>query len=70
MGKVIDFTQRRRENIEQKKRQFERVLFKEVIGCYTAIEEGHKIVPIDMIDISPTGCLLEVPVSSKSDKEL
>lgn len=69
MGEVIDFSKKRQANIEQKQRQFERIFFKELIGCYTAIQEGQKIIPVDIVDISKSGCLIEVPRSAGGDKE-
>lgn len=69
MGEVIDFNKKRKESIEQKKRQFERIFFKELIGCYTAIDNGQKIIPVDIVDISKSGCLIELAKSSGGNKE-
>lgn len=68
-AKVLDFGKKRAENIAQKKRQFERVLFNEFVGCYTVIENNGTIFPISIVDISAKGCLLEVPDSENVDKQ-
>jgi len=64
MGEVIDLNKKRQESIEAKTRQFERIFFQELIGCYSAVEGGDKILPIEVLDISETGCLIEIPKSS------
>jgi len=57
---VIDFSKKRRENIEKKKRQFERVLFGEFVGCYTEVAGKESLFSLKMIDVSESGCQLEV----------
>jgi hypothetical protein len=68
MGEVIDFAKKRKETIEQKKRQFERVFFDELIGCYSAIESEDKVIEVKVLDVSKSGCLIEVPMNSKHDQ--
>jgi hypothetical protein len=59
--KVLDFTSKREENIEKKRRNFERVLFQNFLGAYTVIDQGGTIYPVSLVDISHDGCLFQVP---------
>ncbi len=61
MGNIVNLDKKRQEKIENKKRQFERIFFSEVIGCYSVIEEGNRIFPIEILDISESGCKIEIP---------
>ena len=61
--KVFDFTQRRKLNIEQKKRQFERVMLDEFLGVEAVIDENGTGHPVKLIDISAEGCQFHVPFS-------
>ena len=54
-GKVLDFAQKREQNIENKRRQFERVLFQNFLGAYTVIDQGGAIYPVSLVDISHDG---------------
>lgn len=54
-AKVLEFSKARENKQEQIKRQYERVLFKRILGCYTVIEKlGLK--PVELQDISEGGC--------------
>lgn len=64
-GKVLDFAQKREQNIEKKRRQFERVLFQNLLGAYTAIDQGGAIFPVSLVDISHDGCLFQIPWNFK-----
>ena len=64
MGDIVDLGKKRKENLEAKTRQVERIFFRELIGCYSSIENGDKIFPVEILDISETGCLIEIPQSS------
>ncbi len=68
MADIIDFNARREANIANKKRQFERIFFQEVIGCYSVIEEGNQIFPIEIVDISESGCKIQVPENAAGEK--
>jgi hypothetical protein len=58
---AIDFLERRKKNIESKKRQFERVVFQDFMGTYTVVDEAGTGYPIELVDISYTGCQFQVP---------
>tara|TARA_Y100001001_G_C7848675_1_gene253280 strand:- start:31 stop:486 length:456 start_codon:yes stop_codon:yes gene_type:complete len=61
MSKVIDFQQKRKDSIEKRKRNFERVLFSEFLGSYAEIDENGTKYLVTMVDISQEGCLFQVP---------
>lgn len=67
--KVLDFNSKRIENIEEKRRNFERVLFQNFLGCYTVIQQEGVIYPVELVDISSDGCLFQVPWDVKSGKK-
>ena len=50
--KVLDFNTKRQENIEEKRRNFERVMFQNFLGCYTVIHREGVIYPVELVDIS------------------
>ncbi len=68
--KVISFTKKRKEIIEQKRRAFERLVFQNFLGAYTVIDQGEGIYPIKLIDISKTGCLFQTSWDSKRDRKI
>jgi len=58
-GKLVQIADRRREKQEALRRDYERVLFKHMLGCYTVIEKlGLKSVEI--LDISKSGCSFQM----------
>lgn len=61
--KVVDFNQKRKETIEQKRRSFERVVFQEFLGVYTVVDDQGTSLPIKLLDISKDGCQLQLPFS-------
>ncbi len=67
-AQVIDFKKKRAENIEKKKRQFERVLFSEFVQCYSVTNNGDGLFSVTVIDVSQTGCQLQVEVQENVDK--
>ena len=48
---VVDFNQKRKETIEQKRRSFERVVFQEFLGVYAVIDDQGTGLPIKLLDI-------------------
>jgi hypothetical protein len=66
---VFDFSARRKENIEQKKRQFERVIFQEFLGVYSVLDDHGTSFPIAFVDISKDGCQFQVPFSAKAKNQ-
>ena len=68
--KVLDFVGKRKENIENKRRNFERILFQNFLGAYTVIKQDGVIYPVTMVDISYDGCLFQVPWDPKRDAKI
>src|SRR5205085_2360472 len=53
----------RKEKQESLKREYERVLFNKILGCYAVLERvGLKA--IEMVDISKNGCSFKTPSSA------
>ncbi len=67
-NKVLDFVGKRIENIEQKRRNFERVLFQNMLGAYTVIESNNVVYPIELIDLSKNGCQFKIPETKKTNQ--
>jgi len=65
--KVLDFNEKRKENIEQKRRNFERLLFNNFLGAYTVVDQGGSIYPVSLVDVSHDGCLFQVPWNASKD---
>ena len=59
--KLLDFCEKRKENIEKKRRNFERILFNNTIGAYSVVDEHGMIYPVQLVDISRDGCLFQIP---------
>ena len=68
--KVLDFNEKRKENIEQKRRQFERILFNNFLGAYTVVDQGGSIYPVSLVDVSHDGCLFQVPWNVDRDTKI
>lgn len=66
--KILDFSAKRKESIEKKRRSFERVMFNNLLGAYTVLDEVGTIYPVTLVDISYQGCLFEVPAGKESEK--
>lgn len=64
--KVIDFTARRNEKVEQKRRNIERVVLNDILGCYSVIDDSGSHYPVKLIDVSGDGCLFEIPERDNS----
>lgn len=58
---VINFTKKRNESIEQRRREFERVMFQNFLGVYTVLDNSDQTLPIELVDISEKGCLFQIP---------
>ena len=56
--KVVDFNEKRKQSIEQKRRSFERVVFQEFLGVYTVVD-----------DISRDGLQFQIPFSLKAKNQ-
>lgn len=68
--KVLDFSKKRNENIEKKRRTFERILFQNFLGAYTVIDQNGSIYPVSLVDVSKTGCLFQVPWNPSRDTKM
>ena len=64
--KLLDFVGKRKENIEQKRRSFERILFQNFLGAYTVLDNQGTNYPVSLVDISQDGCLFQVPLPPKA----
>lgn len=69
-GKVINFQDKRKENIEKKRRSFERILFQNLLGAYTVIDTDGTVYPVSLVDLSHNGCLFQVPWNKKTDSKI
>lgn len=67
--KVVDFNEKRKQSIEQKRRTFERVVFQEFLGVYSVIDDQGAGYPIKLLDISTEGCQFQVPFSMKAKNQ-
>lgn len=67
--KVLDFTEKRKQNIEEKRQGFERLMFQNTLGAYTVIDQAGTVYPIKLIDISHNGCMFQIPWNPKNDKK-
>lgn len=67
-AQVFDFKKKRAENIEKKKRQFERVLFSDFVECYCVTPQKDGLFSVNVIDVSQSGCQLQVEVQENIDK--
>ena len=59
--KLLNFNEKRIENIEKKRRNFERILFSNFLGAYSVIDQAGVVLPIDLIDVSRDGLSFSVP---------
>lgn len=70
MSDVLDFVSKRKESIEKKRRNFERVMFENILGAYSVIDEAGTLFPVELVDISHSGCLFQVPWNMDSKSKL
>lgn len=70
MSKVISFKEKRDQVIDEKRRNFERLMFQNFLGAYSVIDEAGSIYPVSLVDISKTGCLFQVPWNAQRDRKL
>lgn len=66
--KVFDFGEKRRQNIEQKRRQFERVMFEEFLGVDAMIDDNGSGHPVKLLDLSLEGIQFQVPFSAQASQ--
>jgi hypothetical protein len=68
-GKVISFTKVREAKIEEKRRKYERILFKHILGVY-CVAEGKGLKAVELVDVSTGGISFQLPVNSKNLESL
>ncbi|MCY4644656.1 MAG: PilZ domain-containing protein [Bacteriovoracales bacterium] len=68
-GKIIDFVQKRKESIEKKRRNFERIMFQNLLGHYSVVNRAGDLLPIEIVDISKRGMLFQILRMSHDEKE-
>ncbi len=66
---VIKFRNKKTQVVEQKKREFGRVLFDELLGVYSVINDNEAIFQVKIVDISKTGVLIQVPLDPKAKQK-
>ena len=63
MSNVLSFSKKKHESIEDKRRSFERLVFKNFMGAYSVVHDDGTCYPITMVDLSYDGCRFQVPFS-------
>lgn len=66
---VLSFNNARAEQIEERRREYERVLFRNVLGVYTVIEQKG-LHAIELVDISEQGLAFQVAANSSYRLEI
>lgn len=61
MSELIDFNEKRKDSIENKKRNFERIFFTEFLGSYAEIDEEGNKHQVKIMDISHDGLSFNIP---------
>ncbi len=64
-AQVINFQKVRDAKIEEKRRKYERVFFKNILGSY-CVAEGHGLKAIELVDLSLEGLSFQLPEGSKN----
>lgn len=64
-GTVINFAKAREAKIEERRRKYERVLFKNFLGVY-CVAEGQGLKAVELVDVSAEGLSFQLPVDSKN----
>lgn len=64
-NQVISFTKAREAKIEEKRRRYERILFKHILGVY-CVAEGQGLKAVELVDVSTEGLSFQLPSASKN----
>lgn len=64
-GRVINFNKIREEKIEEKRRKYERVIFKQILGLY-CVAENKALRALELVDVSEDGLSFQLPIHSKN----
>lgn len=65
-GQVIDFRSARDARIEERRRKYERVLFRNILGAYCVMNGGAKLDAVELVDASREGISFQLPLTSKN----
>jgi hypothetical protein len=60
---VVDFSEKRAQKIDEKRRKTERIFFTNLLSVYCVMGESQ-MRPIELIDVSEEGCSFQVPFDS------
>lgn len=63
-GKVINLSVVREAKIEERRRKYERVLFKNILGVY-CVAEKNGLKAVELVDVSAEGLSFQLPHDSK-----
>jgi hypothetical protein len=63
--KVVDFSEKRAQKLDEKRRKTERIFFQNMIGVYSVIND-RTMRPIEILDVSEDGCSFQVPFDAKN----
>lgn len=58
---VVDFTEVRARKLEEKRRNTERIFFKQILGMYCVVGNKDQLRQIEILDVSEEGCSFQVP---------
>lgn len=58
--KIIDFTKKRKERLKARRRQVERIMFRDFVGAKAVFRDADKIIPIEFINLSHKGVLIQL----------
>lgn len=64
-GTVINFSKAREEKIEEKRRKYERVIFKHILGLY-CVAEKKGLRALELVDVSEDGLSFQLPKNSQN----
>lgn len=64
-GRVISFNKAREAKIEERRRKYERILFKHILGVY-CVAEGKGLKAVELVDVSAEGMSFQLPQDSKN----
>jgi hypothetical protein len=62
---VVDFNEVRAQRLEEKRRKTERIFFKNLLSVYSVTGDAT-MSPVELIDVSETGCAFQVPYDAKN----
>jgi hypothetical protein len=68
-GRVISLDAAREAKIEERRRKYQRVLFKNILGVY-CVAEGKGLKAVELVDVSADGLSFQLPLESKNLESL